>query len=220
MAQIRWQTRHPQVQKAPPLELSHPGQRLIRGSDPMAQDSCSLDEPGKPSFVEHRSRLPSSQIARASSGRASYLAHNEAGAPARPNTADPAAPRRSSADECLPLHGAPWWPEGRGHGRQARFPHQGACTGGSRLRFPSLRLVFQKMPSSCDNFGGRNWVRTSDPSLVRRNEVRIAPGFPGRFMDLNCEDHARRCPRVPGIVCTVVPASGSRSRTGNHDSPA
>jgi len=38
MAQIRWQTRHPQVQKAPLLELSHPGQRLIRGSDPMAQD--------------------------------------------------------------------------------------------------------------------------------------------------------------------------------------
>ncbi len=31
---------------------------------------CSLDEPGKPSFVEHRSRLPPSQIALASSGRA------------------------------------------------------------------------------------------------------------------------------------------------------
>jgi hypothetical protein len=38
MAQIRWQTRYPQVQQAPPLELSHPGQRLIRGSDPLAQD--------------------------------------------------------------------------------------------------------------------------------------------------------------------------------------
>jgi hypothetical protein len=25
---------------------------------------------------------------------------------------------------------------------------------------------------------------------------------------------------VPGRVCTVVPASGSRSRTGSHDSPA
>jgi hypothetical protein len=33
-------------------------------------------------------------------------------------------------------------------------------------------------------------------------------------MLLNCENHARRCPRVPGIVCTVVPVSGSRSRTG------
>ena len=129
---------------------------------------CSLDEPGKPSFVEHRSRLPPSQIARASSGRASYLAHNEAGAPARPDTADPAAPRRSNAGECLPLHGAPWWPEGRGHGRQARFPHQGACTGGSRLRLPGLRLEFQKVPPSCDNFGGRRWVRTTGFSLVRR----------------------------------------------------
>jgi hypothetical protein len=39
MAQIRRQTRHPQVQKAPPLKLSHPGQRLIRGSDPMAKDT-------------------------------------------------------------------------------------------------------------------------------------------------------------------------------------
>jgi hypothetical protein len=38
MAQIRWQTRHRQVQKEPPLKLSHPGQRLNRGSDPMAQD--------------------------------------------------------------------------------------------------------------------------------------------------------------------------------------
>jgi hypothetical protein len=37
---------------------------------------------------------------------------------------------------------------------------------------------------------------------------------------LNCENHARMCPKVPGIVCTVVPASGSRSRTGNPDSPA
>jgi len=69
---------------------------------------CSLDEPGKPSFVEHRSRLPPSQVAWASRARAGHLAHNEAGAPARPDTADPAAPRRSSAGECLPLHGAPW----------------------------------------------------------------------------------------------------------------
>jgi hypothetical protein len=35
--------------------------------------------------------------------------------------------------------------------------------------------------------------------------------LPGRLMHLNCENHARRCPKVPGRVCTVVPASGSRS---------
>src|SRR6185312_11708738 len=64
--------------------------------------------------------------------------------------------------------------------------------------------------------GGRNWVRTRDPSLVRRNTVGIAPSFPGWLKHLNCENHVRRCPRVPGRVCTVVPASGSRSITGNH----
>jgi hypothetical protein len=30
-------------------------------------------------------------------------------------------------------------------------------------------------------------------------------------MHLNCENDAGRCPEVPWIVCTVVPASGSRS---------
>jgi hypothetical protein len=39
-------------------------------------------------------------------------------------------------------------------------------------------------------------------------------------MRLTCGNHAPRCPGMPGKVCTVVPASGSRSRTGNHDSPA
>jgi len=31
-----------------------------------------------------------------------------------------------------------------GQGRWAPFPRQGACTGGSRLWLPSLRLAFQK----------------------------------------------------------------------------
>ena len=30
-------------------------------------------------------------------------------------------------------------------------------------------------------------------------------------MHLNCENNARGCPEVPGVVCAVVPASGSRS---------
>jgi hypothetical protein len=41
-----------------------------------------------------------------------------------------------------------------------------------------------------------------------------------RFMHLACGNHALRCPRVPGEVCTVVPASGSRSSVQDHDSPA
>lgn len=46
---------------------------------------------------------------------------------------------------------------------------------------------------------------------VRRNTARIAPSSPRWFMHLNCENHAGRCPEVTGVVCTVVPASGSRS---------
>jgi hypothetical protein len=30
-------------------------------------------------------------------------------------------------------------------------------------------------------------------------------------MHLSCENRAGRCPQVPGVVCTVVPASGSRA---------
>ena len=30
-------------------------------------------------------------------------------------------------------------------------------------------------------------------------------------MHVTCENHAWRCPQVPGRVCTVVPVSGSRS---------
>ena len=45
---------------------------------------------------------------------------------------------------------------------------------------------------------------------VRRNTARIAPSSPRCFMHLNCENHTGRCPEVPRVVCTVVPASGSR----------
>jgi hypothetical protein len=67
------------------------------------------------------------------------------------------------------------------------------------------------MPPDLVFSGGRNWVRTSDPSLVRRNTARNTPSSPCWFMHLTCGNRARRCPEVPGRVCTVVPASGSRS---------
>jgi hypothetical protein len=107
---------------------------------------CSLDELRKPSFVEHRSRLPPpSQIAQASSGvrqrrlttmsaRTSQAGHRRFLQP----------PRSSSGGGCLSPHGLPGGPERCNPGRRARLPRQGACTGGSRLWFPSLRLVFQK----------------------------------------------------------------------------
>jgi hypothetical protein len=39
-------------------------------------------------------------------------------------------------------------------------------------------------------------------------------------MRLTCGNHALRCPGMPGKVCTVVPASGSRSNVQDHQSPA
>jgi hypothetical protein len=75
----------------------------------------------------------------------------------------------------------------------------------SRSRCPLIWSVW---------FGGRNWDRTSDPSLVRRNWVRIAPGSKGWFARLNCGNYASRCPEMLQRVCMVVPASGSR-RSGH-----
>jgi hypothetical protein len=137
---------------------------------------CSLDELGKPSFVEHRSCLPPGQIARASSGPtpATRLTTTQART-SQAGRSDPAAPRSSSSGGCLPPHGAPRGPDRCSPGRRARLPHQGPCTGGSRLWFPILRLAFQKRPSSCGDFRGRRWVRTTGFSLVRRNRVRIKP---------------------------------------------
>ena len=76
---------------------------------------------------------------------------------------------------------------------------------------PGICPIKINMRSDLVFSGGRNRVRTCGFSLVRRNTARIVPSSPGQFMHLNCGNHARRCPKVPGVVCTVVPASGSRS---------
>jgi hypothetical protein len=68
---------------------------------------------------------------------------------------------RSAISVCPPLRlccHAPWAPLSR----------PGACTSGSRLWLPGLRLAFKKGHLAA-KLGGRNWVRTSDPSLIRRN---------------------------------------------------
>ena len=72
-------------------------------------------------------------------------------------------------------------------------------------------ISVSKRPSSCKNLVGAVGFEPTNPSLVRRNTVPITPGSARWFMHLNCENHALRCPGVPGVVCTVVPASGSRS---------
>jgi hypothetical protein len=108
---------------------------------------CSLDELSKPSFVEHRSRLlPPSQIAQAPSGvRQPPGSQQCRHAPARPDTAGSCSPHAAPAAAGACRRTAhPGGPERCTPGRRARLPRQGACTGGSRLWFPSLRLVFQK----------------------------------------------------------------------------
>ena len=94
-----------------------------------------------------RSTSSSHPIARASSrAHASHQAHNDVGMHQRSRT-----PR--ILQPCVPLQyrwclrSAPARPGGRRgccHGRWAPFSRQGACTGGSRLWLPGLRLAFQK----------------------------------------------------------------------------
>jgi hypothetical protein len=83
---------------------------------------------------------------------------------------------------------------GGGRGRWARFPRKKGCTGGSRRWLPALRLVFSKRPSSFGNLRGRNWVRTSDPSLVRRNNAGILSSYEGAAYKL---DLRKPCLKMP-----------------------
>ena len=85
-------------------------------------------------------------------------------------------------------------PKGCSPGRRARLPHQRACTGGSRLWLPILRLAFQKLSSSCGNFGGRRWVRTTGFSLVRRKQPTIKSSSQSR---LHALDLRKPCPEMP-----------------------
>jgi hypothetical protein len=180
---------------------------------------CSLDELGKPSLVEHRSRLPPSQIARASSGRSQPPGSQPCRrTPATPDTADPAVPTQlrrrrvpTAARRTLRAGGMQPWPPGTPPPSESMHRWFPAVV-------PNLRLAFQKRLSSLGNFGGRRWVRTTGFSLVRRNKIRITLSLPSRFMGLYCQNHAGRCPKVPGEVCTVVPASGSRSSIADRGS--
>lgn len=140
---------------APPVRhpQSRNGCRNLLGSLSDARSSatacCSLDEPGKPSSAEDRSRLPPSQIVRASSGRrpatrlttmqarTSQAAHHGSCGPhaARAAAGAAAARRTLGPDGCSP-------------GRRTRLPHQEACTVVPGSGYQSLRLEFRKMRSS------------------------------------------------------------------------
>jgi hypothetical protein len=81
-------------------------------------------------------------------------------------------------------------------------------------------ISVSKRPSSCKNLVGAVGFEPTNPSLVRRNSPQKGPAHRAGFMRSTCENHALRCPGMPGKVCTVVPASGSRSNVRDHHSPA
>jgi hypothetical protein len=83
-------------------------------------------------------------------------------------------PRSSSGGGCLSPHGLPGGPERCNPGRRARLPRQGAYTGGSRLWFPSLRLVFQKGDLTAEILMGAGGFEPPG-SLVRQNTAPITP---------------------------------------------
>src|ERR1017187_4096307 len=65
--------------------------------------------------------------------------------------------------------------------------------------------------------GGRNWVRTSDPSLVRRNQDENHTRSRTSYICVNCENSARRSLRMSARVSMVVPESGSRSASQDRN---
>jgi hypothetical protein len=115
-------------------------------------------------------------------------------APATRDTADPAAPTQLQRRRVPAAARRARGPEGCRQGRWAPFARLGACTGGSRLWCPIPRLAFQKLSSSCGNFGGRSWVRTSDPSLVRRKQPTKRSSSQSR---LHAPDLRKPCPEMP-----------------------
>ena len=111
-------------------------------SPPARSARSTATDAGSPS----RSTSCSHPIARASSGRTPAIrlttmqtCISEAG---RRRSFNPA--RRFSAGGACRRRGASWWSKGSCRAPWAPFPRLGACTGGSRLWLPSLRLAFQK----------------------------------------------------------------------------
>ena len=176
---------------------------------------CSLDEPGKPSFVEHPSRLPPRQIAPASSG---------ARQPPRLTTMQACTSHAGHRGPCSPTQlqrrracrrtahpgagGTQPWPPGTpvtSEGMHRWFP----------AVVPDSPISVSKRPSSCGNSGGRRWVRTTGFSLVRRDGVRIAPSFPGLLMHLSTPNSSRTASsgsqkRPAGRTWSRPPTAASR----------
>ena len=82
-------------------------------------------------------------------------------ASARPDAADPSA-LRAAPVSAVPAVGAARRSGRRGccHARWAPFPRPGACTGGSRLWLPDLRLAFQE-----GHLAAKTWWAQQDSNL-------------------------------------------------------
>ena len=76
---------------------------------------------------------------------------------------------------------------------------------------PRTILMKIDMYSDLLFLGGRNWDRTSDPSLVRRKHRQNPSRFQARPACLKCRNYVSSCLEVPEGVCTMVPAIGSRT---------
>src|SRR6516165_12264166 len=79
------------------------------------------------------------------------------------------------------------------HPRTAQFlPHLGKI-------YRRLVRLLDYPPRHTDRYSkkvGAVGLEPTNPSLVRRNTARNTPTSPGRLMHLNCENHARKCPKV------------------------
>jgi hypothetical protein len=83
-----------------------------------------------------------------------------------------------------------------------------AHTGTACPRHLEMALRHAKDFEKC----GRSRIRTYEtPRLVRRNRAGNLPSSQRRLIHVTCGNHAWKCPGVPGRVCAVVPASGSRA---------
>ena len=90
------------------------------------------------------------------------------------------------------------------------LPHPGARTGGSRLWFPSLRLAFQKGHLTAQTW----WAQVGSNYRLLACKAEYGQEYAqltGPVHSLDLRIQCWRCPQVLGRVCTVVPASGSRS---------
>ena len=156
---------------------------------------CSLDEPGSlPSLNTHPSSSPPNRPGLLGRTPATK-AHNNAGVHQPRRTPRTLQPPRSSSDGVPAAARRTRGPEECSPRRRARLPHQRACTGDSRLWFPILRLAFQKLSSSCGNFCGRRWVRTTGFSLVRRKQLTTRSSSQTRFHALDLRKPWPEMPR-------------------------